>query len=122
MEATLVTRSSEEKCFPALRDRKYIRNAACQTVEQSVMSHDETRLSYQEEESAKQEEEQYGSRKVRVVHDVLVDTSERIQHCHRLPELVSLSAVYRLLMRVPTLPLMCPKLTPSSSSNGGSPS
>lgn len=108
----------------------------------------EVDLAGEEEEGAEEEEEEDRSGEVGVVHDVLgdgvegVEHRERLQkkrHCrqpscfisqHRSPEGSERSGAE---VRRPatastrcgprrTLPLMCPKLTPSSSSSGGSPS
>lgn len=41
-----------------------------------------------EEEGAEEEEEEYGAREVGVVHYVLGDGVERIEHCERLSKYV----------------------------------
>lgn len=84
-----------------------------------------TWCTYKKQECAEKEEEENGSRKVRVVHDMLIYPRQRIEDSKSLHDgnvshcLLRWSSVVAMQ---PTFILIWPKFTPSSSSNGGSPS
>lgn len=75
---------------------------------------------YKEQEEPKSQEKQYRSSQIRVVHDVLIYPRQRVEHCKCLRPLSTSAPSCHSSQ--PTFILICPKLTPSSSNNGGSPS
>lgn len=84
---------------------------------------------YEEKEESEKEEEEDGSSKVRVIHDMLVYPGHWVEYSKSLSsrDLVSIQDPPDELKSRPqdpprTFVLICPKLTPNSSSNGGSPS
>lgn len=105
------------------------------------------RATYEKEEEAKEEEEEDWTCEVGVVHDVLIYPSKRIEYSESLPNrhalvlfitnscpapLFSVASSLELAVFLwsceeskythHTFVLICPKFTPSSSNNGGSPS
>ena len=84
----------------------------------------EVDFSGEKEECAEEEKEKDGAGEVGVVHEMLVDVAEGVEDGEGLVLYVSTFAIGRWVCskKANTFAWICPKFTPSSSINGGSPS